>query len=90
MLATVLTSEKAINITIQIIETFAKIKELSRNVTELTQIKDKEKQESIMQRSGEIFSEILENNLEVKDCETSFEINFAVLKFKHSVKKKKN
>lgn len=89
MLATILNSERAINTTIQIVETFAKIKELSRNVNELITIKDKGKQESIMQRGGELFAEILDNNLEIKDSETSIELNLAVLKLKHVVKKKK-
>lgn len=89
MLATILNSERAIETTIQIVETFAKIKELSRNVNELTRIKEKEKQENIMQRSGELFAEILDNNLEIKDSETSIELNLAVLKLKHVVKKKK-
>lgn len=89
MLATILTSEKAINTTIQIIETFAKIKELSRNINELTLIKDKEKQNILLEKTGNIFAEVLDNNLEVKDSETTVELNLAVLKFKHVVNKKK-
>jgi len=89
MLATILTSERAINTTIQIIETFAKIKELSRNVNEITSIKDKSKQNLLLEKTGNIFADILDSNLEIKDSETSVELNLAVLKFKHVVKKKK-
>ena len=41
-----------------------------------------------MQKSGEIIAEILDDDLKTTDTETSIEINFAVLKFKHLVKKK--
>jgi len=41
-----------------------------------------------MQRSGEIISELLDNDLETTESETTIELNFAVLKFKHTVKKK--
>jgi hypothetical protein len=45
-------------------------------------------QKDLMQKSGEIISEILEDDLFVTDTETSIEINFAVLKFKHLIKRK--
>ena len=90
MLATILTSKKAIQTTIEIIETFSKIKELSRNIKELSIIKDKKEQENIMQKSGELIAEILDNDLQTNEAETTIELNFAVLKFKHTIKKKKN
>ncbi|TWO22534.1 ORF6N domain-containing protein [Campylobacter hyointestinalis] len=90
MLATILTSKKAIQTTIEIIETFSKIKELSRNVKELSTIKDKKEQKNLMQKSGELISEILDNDLHVNEAETTIELNFAVLKFKHTIKKKKD
>jgi hypothetical protein len=40
-----------------------------------------------MQRSGELIAEVLDNDLQTTDTETSVELNFAVLKFKHTVKK---
>jgi hypothetical protein len=90
MLATILTSKKAIKTTIEIIETFSKIKELSRNVKELSNLQDKKKQQNLMQKSGELIAEILDNNLQTSEAETTIELNFAVLKFKHTIKKKKN
>ncbi|MDQ1264752.1 MAG: hypothetical protein QG559_1753 [Campylobacterota bacterium] len=89
MLATILTSKKAIQTTIEIIETFSKIKELSRNIKELSTVKDKKEQENIMQKSGELIAEILDNDLQTSEEETTIELNFAVLKFKHTIKKKK-
>ena len=41
-----------------------------------------------LQKSGEIIAEILEDDLQTTDTETSIELNFAVLKFKHVIKKK--
>jgi hypothetical protein len=42
-----------------------------------------------MQRSGEIVAELFDDELQTKDTETSIELNFAVLKFKHTIKRKK-
>jgi hypothetical protein len=41
-----------------------------------------------MQKSGELIAEILDDDLAVSDSETTIELNFAVLKFKHTIKKK--
>lgn len=43
-----------------------------------------------MQKSGELIAEILDNDLQTNEAETTIELNFAVLKFKHTIKKKKN
>jgi hypothetical protein len=89
MLATILKSPLATQTTIAIIETFSKIRELSRNIKTLSTIKDKSEQQSLMQKSGKIISEVLADELHTTDTETSIELNFAVLKFKHVIKKKK-
>jgi len=88
MLATILKSPTATQTTIAIIEAFSKIRELSRNIKELAAVKDKSHQKSLMQKSGEIIAKILDDDLQTTDTETSIEINFAVLKFKHIIKKK--
>lgn len=88
MLATILKSPTAAQTTIAIIEAFSKIRELSRNIKELTTVKDKSHQQNLMQKSGEIIAKILDDDLQTTDTETSIEINFAVLKFKHIIKKK--
>lgn len=89
MLATILKSSVATQATISIIETFTKIRELSRSVKELSTIQDKTQQKALMQRSGELIAEILDDDLQISDAETTIELNFAVLKFKHTVKKKR-
>jgi hypothetical protein len=89
MLATILKSQQATQATISIVETFSKIRELSRNIKELSVVQDKAEQKSLMQKSGELIAEIFDEDLETSDTETSIELNFTVLKFKHTVKKKK-
>ena len=89
MLATILKSEIATATTISIIETFAKIRNLTSAVKALSENPPKKKQQYLMQRSGEIMAELLDNDLHTNESETSIELNFAVLKFKHAIKKKK-
>ena len=88
MLATILKSPQAIQATLSIIETFSKIRELSRSIKELSVVQDKADQKSLMQKSGELITEIFDDDLQTSDTETSIELNFAVLKFKHTIKKK--
>ncbi len=88
MLATILKSPQAVQTTLAIIEAFAKIRELSRNIKTLSDAQDKTEQQSLMRKSGEIIAEILDDELRTTDTETVVELNFAVLKFKHTIKKK--
>jgi hypothetical protein len=89
MLATILKSPKATQTTIAIVETFAKIRELSRNAHELAKKPAKEKQNALMQKSGEIIADVLGSSLDVSDMETDIEINLALLKFRHKIRRKK-
>ncbi|MDR1023452.1 MAG: ORF6N domain-containing protein [Prevotellaceae bacterium] len=89
MLATILKSPKATQTTLAIVETFTKIRELARTVTEISETDEEAKQKTLMQKSGEIIADILGDDLQVTDTETSFEINFALMKFKHTVRQKK-
>ena len=89
MIATILKSKHATEATFAIIETFSKIRQLSRNIQELSIVKNKADQKALMQKSGEMIAELLDDDLQTTDTETSIELNFAVLKFKHTVKKKK-
>ena len=89
MLATILKSSRATQTTIAIVEAFAKIRELSRVVSQLSETKDEPTQKSLMQKGGEIIADFLGNELEVTDTETTLEINLALMKFKHTVRQKK-
>jgi hypothetical protein len=89
MLATILKSPKATQTTIAIIETFAKIKNLSHNMKALSATDDEDKKQNLLQKSGKIIAEILDTDLVNNESETSIELNFAVLKFRHNIRKKK-
>ena len=87
MLASILKTQQALEATLSIIETFSKIRELS-SIKELLVVQDKVEQKSLMQKSGELIADIFDDNLQTSDMETSIELSFAVLKFKHTIKKK--
>ena len=87
MLATVLKGERARNITFAIIETFARVRELKRELLELHKEKNKEKQASKMQHFGEVLSDIVMPDLQTQETESSLEINFFIGKLKHTVKR---
>jgi hypothetical protein len=87
MLATILKSPQATEATITIIETFAKIRQLTKTIKDLSTLQDKDYRNTLMQKSGEFFSEILDDSFETTGMETSIEINFAIMKFKHTLKK---
>ena len=89
MLATIQKSEQAVQTTLAIIETFAKIRNLSRNMQALSTSETESEQKDLMKKSGEIIAEILDDDLETTDTETTVELNLAPLKFKHTIKKKK-
>jgi phage regulator Rha-like protein len=89
MLATILKSPKAAQTTIDIVEAFAKLRKLSRTISQLSETKDESTQKSLMQKSGEIIADILGDNLEVTDAETTWEINLALMRFKRTVRQKK-
>jgi phage regulator Rha-like protein len=89
MLATILKSKKATKATIEIVEAFAKLRELSRAISQLSKTEDEPTQKSLMQKSGEIIGDFLGDDMEVTDAETTFEINLALMKFKRTVRQKK-
>ena len=96
MLATILKSPKATEATISIIETFAKIKKLSRNINEIMNTEDKNKQKKLAEESNQILEDIIEIEPEIieddKDSEiiettTKFEFNLGFAKVSKSIKK---
>jgi phage regulator Rha-like protein len=90
MLATILKSPKATQATIDIIEAFEKMQELSQSIVELMKDHENEqKQQTLAKKGEELFSEIIGNALDTVDTETSFELNLAAFKIKHTVKRSK-
>jgi hypothetical protein len=89
MLATILKSPKATETTIAIIETYAKIKELTRVIESATEEINSDKQGDLITKSAQLISTILDENLEMNGTETSIELNLAILKVKHTIKRNK-
>ena len=89
MLATILKSKNAIAVTFAIVETFANVRELKRQLRDLHQETDNYKQNDKINSFGELLSDIVAPDLEVAETESSVEINFFVGKIKHTVKRVK-
>jgi len=90
MLATIIKSQTATQTTLAIVETFARIREFAKIVTQLPDIKEESKKNALMQRGGNIFMDILEENaLEMTGDEISFELDLAIMKLKRVIKREK-
>ena len=88
MLATILKSPKATETTIAIVEAYAKLKELSRVIVEVPQHEDNQQvQKLLLRRGGQLVEEILSDMLPKQSSETSLELNLAMFKIKHTVKR---
>ena len=88
MIATILKSKEAVSTTLAIIETFAKMREVAVSLTSLKDCKNEDARKNLIKHTGNVLSEILNDNMYVSDTETTLEINFAMLKLKHTVKRK--
>ena len=88
MLATILKSKQATKATLQIVETYAKVREFGKVAKSLAIEKDKAKQQSLINKSGKLIGDILNNEF-AKDTtsETTIELNLAMIKIKHTIKK---
>lgn len=89
MLATILKSKNATMVTFAIIETFAKVRKLKRELLSLHQENIKQEQNEKMNRFGKLLSDVVMPDLEVAETESSLEINFFIGKIKHTVKRVK-
>ena len=96
MLATIIKSKAATQTTLQIIETFAKIKELSKNINEIMKTEDENKQKQLALASNKILEDIIEidsdiledeGNGEVIETTTKFKFNLGFAKVSRSIKK---
>ena len=85
MLATILKSKQATAATFAIIETFAKVRYLKRELKELHQEPNKRVQMNKMHNFGEVLSDIIMPDLETVETESSLELNFFIGKIKHTV-----
>ncbi len=89
MLATILRSRNATAATFAIIETFAEVRELKRELINLHKETEPQVQQSKMKHFGELISNIVMPDLDTSETESSLELNFIIGKLKHTVKRKK-
>lgn len=96
MLATIIKSSVATQTTLSIIETFAKVKELSRNINSIMKTEDEQKQKELAQKSNQILEDIIEiepdilpddEEGEIVETTTKFEFNLGFAKVSRSIKK---
>lgn len=89
MLATILKSPRATQTTIAIIDSFTKLRELTRNIEAIHNETDNAKQKGLIQRTGELLSDLLVDDTETTETESTIELNLMAVKFKHTVKRTK-
>jgi len=90
MLATILKSPQAIQATIAIVETFAKLKQLSNNIAYLNSVDpeviEPEVIESTIEKSSGLLNDLFFSELPITSAETSVEFDIGFMKGKRTVK----
>lgn len=89
MLATILKSSTAVDVTFAIIETFAQVRNLKRELVALHREINPKEQTSKMQHFGRMLSDVIMPDLETSETESTLELNFFIGKIKHTVKRVK-
>ena len=83
MLATILKGKAATRATLAIVDTYARVREMSQTMEALQRVQDGgEEQRSLLQKTGELLADIVGKNLATKSCETEIEFNFALVKIR--------
>lgn len=93
MVATVLKTEKATQATFAIIETFKKIRQISKNLQSIVKTDNISQQENLIENSNKLLNEVIEADIieegklekKVKKITDQFEINLGVVKFKRVI-----
>jgi hypothetical protein len=85
MLATILKSDRAVEATIAIVETFAKLKQLTNNIAILNSTESEVIEPEIIERTGGLLNDLFFSGLPTS-AETSFEFNLGLMKGKRTVK----
>ena len=87
MLATILKSPFATAATIAIVETFAKVRSLKRELLAMHSEPDANNRARMMKHFGETLADIAMPEEETTETESSLELNFFIGKIKHTVRK---
>lgn len=82
-------SPKATETTIDINETYSKLKQFSNAINSLSVHNSESSKQDIIEKGTELMAEIIQDDLKLDETETSIEFNFALVKLKHTVKRKK-
>ena len=83
MLATILKGRAATRATLAIVDTHARVREMSQTMEALQRVQDGgEEQRSLLQKTGELLADIVGKNLATKSCETEIGFNFALVKIR--------
>ena len=90
MLSTVLKSDRAIQATHAIIETYAQVRAMVRDMEALQTLKDGSvEQASKLTQAGHKLASLIGDNLSTDSTKTTIELNLAVLKITHEVTRSK-
>ena len=90
MLATVLKSERAERATLAIIETYAQLRSMVRDMETLQTLKDGSPEQSAqLTQAGHKLAALIGDNLSTESTKTTIEPNLAVLKITHEVTRTK-
>ena len=87
MLATILKSPRATKTTIAIIDAFVQLRELARTMQAVATTDKEEEKKSLLRRSGELIGDVIGTQLDTTGTETEIELNLAIVKIKHKIKR---
>lgn len=90
MLATVLKSKSATQATLEIVETFAQLRQFSQVAKALAEAEEPSEQKRLIGQSSALMGQVLNRAFAEANgasSETSVELNLALLKIKHTVKR---
>ncbi len=86
MLATILKSERAERATLAIVETYAQLRSMVRDMESLQTLKDgSPEQAAQLTEAGHKLAALIGDNLSTESTKTTIELNLAVLKITHEV-----
>ena len=90
MLATILKSQRAERATLAIIETYAQLRSMVRDMETLQDLKDgSAEQAAQLAKTGHKLAALIGDNLSTESTKTTIELNLAVLKITHEVTRSK-
>ena len=90
MLATVLKSDRAVRTTLAIVETYAQVRAMVRDMEALQTLKDGSvEQAAKLTQAGHKLASLIGDNLSTDSTKTTIELNLAVLKITHEVTRTK-